>query len=127
MELNKIISNVLYKYKDAQANLGSETFRENLAKEIEENIINPDRHTKVLVEEKPARFKAIQDLADLRANEGQEDTLSGLSDSGHTQGYSTIEGMIRQSTENPIKEAQVITMKEFTDLIDPLIDSDSSK
>lgn len=119
MELNKIISNVLHKYKDAQANLGSETFRENLAKEIEENIINPDRHTKVLVEEKPARFKAIQDLADLRANEGQEDTLSGLSDSGHTQGYSTIEGMIRQSTENPIKQDDTITMKEFTKLVNP--------
>ena len=72
-------------------------------------------------------FKAIKDLADLRANEGQEAPLSGLSDSGHTKGYSTIEGMIRQSTDNPIKEAQVITMKEFTDLIDPLIDSDSSK
>lgn len=68
-------------------------------------------------------FKAIKDLANLRADEGQEDTLSGLSDSGHTEGYSIIEGMIRQSTNNPIKQDNTITMKEFTKLINP----DSSK
>lgn len=68
-------------------------------------------------------FKAIKDLANLRADEGQEDTLSGLSDSGRTEGYSIIEGMIRQSTNNPIKQDNTITMKEFTKLINP----DSSK
>lgn len=68
-------------------------------------------------------FKAIKDLANLRADEGQEDTLSGLSDSGRTEGYSIIEGMIRQSTNNPIKQDNIITMKEFTKLINP----DSSK
>jgi len=68
-------------------------------------------------------FKAIKDLANLRADERQEDTLSGLSDSGRTEGYSIIEGMIRQSTNNPIKQDNTITMKEFTKLMNP----DSSK
>lgn len=61
------------------------------------------------------KFKAIEDLKKIRAEV-----------SGHTESYSAIEGCIRQSTDNPINQAEVITMKEFINIINNL-DSDNSK
>lgn len=38
MELNKIILDVIDRYKDSQPNMGSESFRKILAKEIEVEV-----------------------------------------------------------------------------------------
>ena len=47
MELNKIISEVLGRYKDSQPNMASESFRELLARELEKEV---DKYCMTLME-----------------------------------------------------------------------------
>lgn len=46
--------------------------------------------------------------------------------SGHTEGYSIIEGCIKQSLSEPKQEAEEITMEEFLNIIKQYT-SDNSK
>lgn len=56
------------------------------------------------------------------ANKGENE----IEVSGHTEGYSIIEGCVKQSLGEPKQEAEEITMEEFLNIIKQYT-SDNSK